>query len=242
MIETLDDTSEVASLARARARYPVVVVCDQELIGTALATALRSGGVDAYSLGVDDVLGRSVTRPAGLMVLGIDPGSDVGAPVTERARLVRSFRTRGWKVLVVGGDDEDVGVAAAVAAGAVGVVPRCQPFSVLLKAVATAAAGAAVMTEGEHRRWLRRHQQYVTKERELTSRLGRLTPREREVLTLLADGLRAAVIAEQLGVSMPTVRTQIRAILAKMQVGSQLEAVALCRRPDNTAGRQYLSF
>ena len=51
---------------------------------------------------------------------------------------------------------------------------------------------------------------------------------------MLAEGLRAAAIAERLVVSMPTVRTQIRSILTKLEVGSQLEAVALLRQqPDS---------
>jgi DNA-binding NarL/FixJ family response regulator len=51
------------------------------------------------------------------------------------------------------------------------------------------------------------------------------------VLELLAAGMRAAAIAEHFVVSMPTVRTQIRSLLAKLEVSSQLEAVALVRQP-----------
>jgi two-component system, NarL family, response regulator LiaR len=53
------------------------------------------------------------------------------------------------------------------------------------------------------------------------------------VLELLADGLRAAAVAEHFAVCMATVRTQIRSIVAKLAMGSQLEAVALfCQQPD----------
>ena len=54
-----------------------------------------------------------------------------------------------------------------------------------------------------------------------------LSPREREVLELLAEGHRAVAIAERFVVSLTTVRTQIRSLLAKLEVTSQLEAVAL---------------
>lgn len=57
-----------------------------------------------------------------------------------------------------------------------------------------------------------------------------LTPRETEILQLLADGKPAQAITEQLFVSLPTVRTHIRNILQKLQVHSQLEAVALALR------------
>jgi len=54
-----------------------------------------------------------------------------------------------------------------------------------------------------------------------------LTPREREVLSALAKGQRAEAIASESGVSSATVRSQIRSVLAKLGVNSQLEAVAL---------------
>jgi DNA-binding NarL/FixJ family response regulator len=54
--------------------------------------------------------------------------------------------------------------------------------------------------------------------------------REREVLALLAQDYRAGATAEHLVVSLTTVRTQIRAILVKLEVNSQLEAVALANR------------
>jgi DNA-binding NarL/FixJ family response regulator len=66
--------------------------------------------------------------------------------------------------------------------------------------------------------------------RELLAKLERLTQREREVLALLADGQRAQAVADHFVVSLATVRTQIRAVLTKLEVGSQLEAVALYRR------------
>jgi DNA-binding NarL/FixJ family response regulator len=93
------------------------------------------------------------------------------------------------------------------------------------------------MTEVEHREWVDRHRRYLARERELSRRLARLSRREREVLELLAEGQRAAAIAARLVVSMPTVRTQIRSILTKLEVSSQLEAVALLRQQQPDTGR-----
>jgi DNA-binding CsgD family transcriptional regulator len=61
----------------------------------------------------------------------------------------------------------------------------------------------------------------------LGRRLASLTERERTVLDCLAKGQRAQSIADECMVSVATVRTQIRAILGKLDVGSQLEAVVL---------------
>ena len=60
--------------------------------------------------------------------------------------------------------------------------------------------------------------------------ISSLTRREREVLACLAEGLTRASIAARLNVSPNTVRTHVRNILAKLQVHSTPEAVALVRR------------
>ena len=57
-----------------------------------------------------------------------------------------------------------------------------------------------------------------------------LTPREQEVLTLLADGLTQKTIADQLAISSKTVATHIQRILAKLGVHSRAEAVAAAYR------------
>ena len=57
-----------------------------------------------------------------------------------------------------------------------------------------------------------------------------LTPRETEILRLLADGKPAQATADHLIIGLTTVRTHIRNILQKLQVHSQLEAVALAFR------------
>ena len=61
------------------------------------------------------------------------------------------------------------------------------------------------------------------------ARVG-LTPRQREVLSLVADGYSARQIARRLGLAEPTVRNHIRAILVELRVHSQLAAVARARK------------
>ncbi len=63
-------------------------------------------------------------------------------------------------------------------------------------------------------------------------RLDVLTPREREVLQLLTEGLDGSAIAERLFLSQATVRNHIQHILAKLEVHSRVEAVAFALRRD----------
>lgn len=64
--------------------------------------------------------------------------------------------------------------------------------------------------------------------------LGALSPRERETLELLAEGLDTEGMATRLGISATTVRNHVQRLLRKLGVGSRLEAVALLYKPAPT--------
>lgn len=217
----------------ARDEYPVLIIDDHELFSTTLMMTLRGYGLDVDRVMVNQLpaLPRRPNRHrGGLVILDLDLGADDrGRPICG-ADLVAGLRTAGWTVLVVSGSPGTWGPgSAAIAAGAVGLISKSASLDVLVETILAISAGQSVMTDIERQDWLASHQRRVAEEYELTRRLTRLTPREREVLELLADGRRAAVIAEKFVVSMTTVRTQIRSILAKLDVNSQLEAVALVR-------------
>jgi len=213
--------------------YSVLIIDDHELFSTSLRMALRGHGLDAHQVpvkGVEDILARASQLAPGLVVLDLDLGKDDGGRWVNGVELVGALCRTGWKVLVVSGSVDQPGVAAAIAAGAIGSVPKSSSFELLLETVLAAASGRSVMAEGERHGWLTQHRNFQAQERELARRLGRLSVREREVLELLAEGNRAGAIAERFVVSLTTVRTQIRAILVKLEVNSQLEAVAMVRQ------------
>lgn len=210
--------------------YPILIIDDHELFSTSLRMALHSQGFDARQVPVARVAGApSIRCPAGsgLVVLDLDLGRDAEGRWVHGADLVHGLREAGWQVLIVSGSADDPGTAAAIAGGAIGAVSKSSSFEALLETVATAAAGEPVMSEAGRREWQLRHAGYQERERELSKRLSRLSARERDVLELLAEGHRAAAIADRFVVSLTTVRTQIRAILTKLDVNSQLEAVAM---------------
>jgi DNA-binding NarL/FixJ family response regulator len=116
-------------------------------------------------------------------------------------------------LLVVAGRDSRESLAAALAAGAAGYVPREDAEASLALAVEMVASGST---------WLPPRAEPRTDER--------LTPRELEVLVELDRGLRFRQIAETLGVSVTTVKTHARSLFRKLGATSRAEATYEARR------------
>lgn len=214
-------------------KYSVLVIDDHELFSTSLVMALRGHGVNAEQVEItsmDAILAAANDRPVGLVVLDLNLGRDAGGHRMNGLDIVTALHARQWKVLLVSGSADPAWIAAAIAAGAIGFVPKSASFAALLNNILAVAAGKAVMSDDEYQRWLQLHRGNKSRERERELRLERLSKRERAVLEMLAQGHRAAAIAEEFVVSLATVRSQIQSILSKLDVNSQLEAVALIRQ------------
>jgi DNA-binding NarL/FixJ family response regulator len=121
--------------------------------------------------------------------------------------------------------DLDEYVLAALRAGASGFLLKDSPRESLYAAVRTIAAGDALLAPSVTRRLIERHLQLVQPSTELVARLGRMTEREREVLTLVARGLSNAEIATALHLGEATVRTHIGHVFAKAGARDRAQAV-----------------
>jgi DNA-binding NarL/FixJ family response regulator len=212
----------------------VLIIDDHELVGTSLMLSLRSEGMPAHRCGTADglagILAAADLLPAGLALLDLDLGRDRAGRSLDGAELVAPLVGQGWRVLILSGSVDQVRIGGALAEGALAWVPKHAPFPALLRSVRAAFEGRDVMEADRRQELVELHRRQTTERRELERRLGRLTQRERAVLEEIAQGHRAQAVADRFVVSLATVRTQIRAILVKLEVGSQLEAVALYRR------------
>jgi DNA-binding NarL/FixJ family response regulator len=216
-----------------RDRPTVLVVDDHRLFGSSLVLALASWGVQAQECPVtaaDDILRAAEEGPPGLVLLDLELGVGARGEPIDELEIIAGLRARGWSALVVSAATDERRVAAAIAAGAIGYVPKAARLPQLVETVARAAAGRPVLSADERDRWLELDRNSRAAERRDRNRWRRLTAREREVLERLARGDRAAAIAQEFCVSLSTVRAQIRSIHTKLDVNSQLEAVALLRR------------
>jgi two-component system, NarL family, nitrate/nitrite response regulator NarL len=206
-----------------------LIVDDHPLVAVALRAALREQGLDARHLDPrdGDALSAALAgADSGLVVLDLD----LGTAHSDGAALVPVIRSAGWNAVLLTGSRDRARIAAAVAAGALGWLAKDRPFEEVVAAVVALAAGERVFDPGRRADLVAAHHAAQSARSDLDRRWSRLTPREREILGCLVDGKRVADVAREYVVSPATVRTQVRSILAKLEVGSQLEAVALARR------------
>jgi DNA-binding NarL/FixJ family response regulator len=206
----------------------LVIVEDHAVLAQTLAVALRTEGFEIHvpeTVEPESVLAAAEAVRADVVLLDLDLGTEVTG-----VSLIAPLRRMGAEVVVVTGTDEGAVLGECIEAGASGVFRKSQPFDQLVDAVRVAAghgSATSAAARAELLRELRRHRVADQARREP---LEQLTPREREVLKLLTEGKSAVKIAGELVVSLATVRTQIRAVLTKLGVNSQLEAVAVARR------------
>jgi DNA-binding NarL/FixJ family response regulator len=95
----------------------------------------------------------------------------------------------------------------------------------VVRAIAAVAEGEAIFGPGVARRTLA----YLSRARTEEPLFPELTPRERQVLGLIADGLGNATIAARLSLATATVNNHITSIFAKLQVATRAEAIVRAR-------------
>ncbi|MGH3435986.1 MAG: LuxR C-terminal-related transcriptional regulator, partial [Sciscionella sp.] len=211
----------------------VLVVDDHELFSTSLVYLLGARGIGAQrcsSTDPDLVLAEAGGHEPGVVLLDLDLGNGPDGVEIDGCELVPPLRTDGWSVLVLTGSVDRTRIATAVALGAVGWVSKTASFPTLVQRAVDVLEGRSVMESNEHADLLALYREYHAAQQVARTKLDRLSAREREVLRLLADGQQAAAIASHFVTSLSTVRAQIRSILSKLEVTSQLAAVALTHR------------
>ncbi|WP_410790408.1 response regulator [Kribbella sp. C-35] len=128
-------------------------------------------------------------------------------------------------VLVLTMSDDDRTVFAAMRAGARGYLVKGATKEEIIRAVTSVAAGEAIFGPDVARRVL----SYFSAPRPEHEPFPQLTPRERGVLDLLAQGLSNTAIATRLGLSLKTVNNNTSSIFAKLRVAGRSEAIIRAR-------------
>jgi DNA-binding NarL/FixJ family response regulator len=223
-------STESRPTGTAVATTNVLIVDDHDLVAMSLALCLRSEGLQAQRHAArsrDGILTAVATMVPGVVLLDLDLGRGPDGLVIDGTSLVAHLCRGGWRVVVLSATTDEPRIGRALAAGALACVPKTAALPVLITTIRRAAQGVEVMRPDRRRYFIEQYHRQQEQSRAVERRLGRLTERERAVLERLARGRRAQSIAEEFGVTLATTRTQIRAVLQKLEVGGQLEAVAL---------------
>ena len=145
---------------------------------------------------------------------------DLGLPDTDGIEVTRALKKR-WpeiEILIFTIFDDEDRVLQAVRAGASGYLLKGAPTERIVEALHDVCSGGSVIQPRLARGLLRRLQP-------ASDPAARLTPRETEILTLIATGMSNRAAAEHLGVSRATVRTHLEHIYDKLVVSNRTEAV-----------------
>jgi two-component system, NarL family, nitrate/nitrite response regulator NarL len=218
--------------ATSRSQCRVVIVEDHVLFAESLELALTVEGYDVRRVAIPDkeqAPGALVTsiarRRPRVVLLDLDLGR-----FGDGEKLIAPLARAGFNVVVVTASIDRGRWGETIRYGARKVLSKSQPLNDILAVVRRINQGLQVMTpeerEGLMQHWLEARAGLV----EMSARLELLTVRERQVLALLMGGQTVREIATESVVSEATVRTQVKAILAKLEVTSQLAAVGLAHK------------
>lgn len=205
----------------------VLIADDHPVVRSGLSALL--GTLQEFEVVGEAVDGDSAAREAQLLkpdVVLMDvrmPGTD-GVEATRRIRSVAPETA----VLILTMHDDDATVFTAMRAGASGYLLKGAGQEEIAGAIRAVAAGQAIFGPGIAARLLD-HFAGSQPQEASTEPFPELTPREREILQLLAQGQRTADIAATVHISPKTVSNNLTAIFAKLQVADRTAAIIRAR-------------
>ena len=202
----------------------VLLVDDDDLMRAGLEAVLSS---DAHV----EVVGEAGTgRAAVEQVRKVRPDlvlMDVRMPDLDGIAATREITAASAdvKVVILTTFEQDDYIFGALNAGASGFLLKRSGPEELLAAIHTVAAGDSLLSPSVTRTVIDRMARQPTPEIGSSRLLESLTPREREVLVLLARGLSNSEIARELVIEESTVKTHVKRILMKLRLRDRIQAV-----------------
>jgi DNA-binding NarL/FixJ family response regulator len=243
-VTTMDPATPRAGGQDTARALRVLVADDQELVRAGFRLILEAAGltvVGEAADGAEAVALAAAERPDVVLM-------DIRMPVMDGLAATRQLTASGPhapKVVILTTFDLDDYVYEALRAGASGFLLKDAPRADLIAAVRVAAAGDALLAPSVTRRLIEAFAARPATMSPAPSRLASLTPRERDILLLLARGRSNTEIASTLVVSEATVKTHVAHLLAKLGLRDRVQAVILAYetgavtpgRPDLAGGR-----
>jgi DNA-binding NarL/FixJ family response regulator len=208
----------------------VLVADPRRLVREAIARSL-SGRVEVESIAAADDLASAVLQAERLTPDVVVVTERMLGPLPQLSARLRAVDPRPRTLVIDAGANVDE-LLHALEAGADGYLTAESGIDDIVAAVHALARGESVVPPSLLGPLLRALIQRRRQTTLVATRLERLTPREREVLALVTDGLSDADIATRLVISPQTARTHVQRILRKLEVHSRLDAITLVTRLD----------
>jgi DNA-binding NarL/FixJ family response regulator len=152
---------------------------------------------------------------------------DASGIVATRS-IIEALPTTAVLVLTMSDDDESI--FAAIRAGARGYLLKGAQQQEILHGIETVAAGGALFSPQAARHLLAQLARPAGAHAEPGPPFPELTSRERQILELVADGLRNHVVAQRLGISQKTVANHLSTIFVKLHVEDRTQAIVRARQ------------
>lgn len=209
--------------------HRVLIVDDHPLIAIGLQLELAARGWDVETTSgptAAAVIDHARAFQPECVVLDIHLGSAVGSGVD----LITPLRQTGARVVMLTGETERAILAACLEAGAVGWIAKSAFLVEVVASIEDALAGRSLIGRASREAMLNELRVQRSSRHRTLSPFQQLTRREERVLSALIGGASAEEIARADFVALTTVRSQIRSILQKLGVRSQLAAVAQANR------------
>jgi len=216
----------------SRSTCRVVILEDHVLVAESLELALTVEGYDVRRIPIPDreqapgaLITQVIRQQPRIALLDLDLGQ-----FGNGERLITPLAQAGINVVVITGSLDRARWGETVRCGARKVIAKSRGLNEILATVRRINHGLQVMSPEEREELIKAWASERAQLTDLHDRLGQLTPREREVLGHLMKGRTVRDIAILGVVSEATVRTQVKSILAKLDVTSQIAAVGLAHR------------
>ncbi len=212
----------------------ILIVDDERTFGEALELALSHEEdleiIQVATSGPEAVRLAGERHPDVVLMDVAMPGMS-GIEATRRIKAVDPEAA----ILILSGHDDAHLLARAVQAGASGLLRKTEAVAKVAKTVRRAHLREVLHEADEVEHAVRRLRHRRDSEDDAQRRLDRLTPRETQILELMAKGLTPDDISTSLGMSPNTLRTHTQNILTKLGVHSKMEALVVAIRHGKVA-------
>jgi DNA-binding NarL/FixJ family response regulator len=225
-LRSLGTGSEIGTAGR---QVGVLIVHDQPMLASEIAVVLN-GEVDLEVVGVSgtgaDAVKASVQYQPDVVLMEYRL-PDVSGP--SAAQMILAVHPAA-SIVFYSADDSEGALLDAVDVGAVGYLTKNASRGQIVEAVRRAAQGDLLIPVELFGRAIARHRNHALAERERDRMLATFTPREFEVLQLLALGLGTGQVSRRVGIAPHTVEWHVRHLIEKLQVHSRLQVVVTAAR------------